>query len=376
MITATNLRTQTVRDLAAIAKREGIVGWHSMRKEQLIKAILQLAKEESSSARGGRTSKRHGAHPPVRAADGRFESPRKSMSPQNRAHLEQVRAKLAQAKDLAHSTAHENRAVTQDRIIMMIRDPYWLHAYWELTPASIERAKVALGQYWHVSKPILRLSTIEEETSGGVIRTLLRDIEIHGGVNHWYIDVKDPPKSYQLDIGYLTSCNHFHCLVRSNVVNTASARKPALLDEHWRDVAQEADRIFAISGGHEVDEKHSQLRKIFEEKLRRPIGLPIKTQFGMGAESIGNERVDFHIEIDVEMVLYGACEPGAHVVLKEEPIRLKDDGTFILRFPLPDRRQVFPLVAKSADGMEEQTVILAVERNTKTLDPVLQDQES
>jgi hypothetical protein len=374
VITAAHLRTQTVRDLAAIAKREGIVGWHSMRKEQLIKAILKLAKEESSG-RNGKRGSRNGTPKPIRAADGRFESPRKAMSPQNRAHLEQVRAKLAQAKDLAHKNTGDNRAITQDRIIMMVRDPYWLHAYWELTSTSIERAKVAMGQYWHMARPILRLSTIEEESSGGIVRTLLRDIEIHGGVNHWYIDVKDPPKSYQIDIGYLSGSN-FHCLARSNVVNTAAAKKPALLDEHWRDVAQEADRIFAISGGYEVDEEYSQLRKIFEEKLRRPIGTPIKTIYGMGAETIGDERIDFHFEIDAEMVLYGACEPGSHVVLKEEPIRLKEDGTFVLRFPLPDRRQVFPLVAKSADGMEEQTIILAVERNTKVLDTVLQDQDA
>ena len=374
MITAANLRAQTVRDLAAIAKREGIVGWHSMRKEQLIKAILQLAKEESSS-RNGKNGSLRGPHSPVRAADGRFESPRKSMSPKNRAHLEQVRAKLAQAKDLAHKVTGESRAITQDRLIIMVRDPYWIHAYWELTNASIERAKVALGQYWHTAKPTLRLSTIEEESSGGIVRMLLRDIEIHGGVSHWYIDVKDPPKSYQADIGYLATNNNFHCLARSNVVNTAAAKKPALLDDHWRDVAQEADRIFAISGGYEVDEEYSQLRKVFEEKLRRPIGSPISTIFGMGAETIGEERVDFHFEIDAEMVLYGASEPGAHVVLKDEPIRLKEDGTFVLRFPLPDRRQVFPLVAKSADGMEEQTIILAVERNTKVLDTMLQDQE-
>lgn len=348
-----------------------------MRKEQLIKAILQLAKDEDvTTARCGRNTMIHGAQSPIRASDGRFESPRKSMSVQNRVHLEQVRAKLAQAKDLAHKTVSENRGVTQDRLILLVRDPYWLHAYWELTPCSIERAKVAMGQFWHGAKPILRLSTIEEENSGGVVRTLLRDIEIHGGVNNWYIDVKDPPKSYQLDIGYLSTCNQFHCLARSNVVNTSAAKKPVLIDEHWRDVAQEADRVFAISGGYEIDEEHSVLREIFEEKLRRPIGSPIKTQFGLGAEAVGTERLDFHVEIDAEMILYGACEPGAHIVLKGEPIRLKDDGTFILRFPLPDQRQVFPLVARSADGIEQQTIVLAVERNTKTLDPVLHDQEN
>ncbi len=45
-------------------------------------------------------------------------------------------------------------------------------------------------------------------------------MEIHGGVNNWYIDVYNPPKSYQLDIGYLRAEGKFFCLARSNVVST------------------------------------------------------------------------------------------------------------------------------------------------------------
>ena len=42
----------------------------------------------------------------------------------------------------------------------MVRDPYWLHAYWELNRKSIERAKVALGPYWHSARPVLRLCEV------------------------------------------------------------------------------------------------------------------------------------------------------------------------------------------------------------------------
>ena len=45
----------------------------------------------------------------------------------------------------------------KDRIVVMVRDPYWLHAYWELTRHAIQRAEAALGQEWHTAKPILRL---------------------------------------------------------------------------------------------------------------------------------------------------------------------------------------------------------------------------
>jgi hypothetical protein len=40
---------------------------------------------------------------------------------------------------------------------------------------------------------------------------------------------------------------------------------------------------------------------------------------------------------------------------------------------LTDRRQVIPVVASSADGVEQRTIILAVERNTKVLEPRVRD---
>jgi hypothetical protein len=40
---------------------------------------------------------------------------------------------------------------------------------------------------------------------------------------------------------------------------------------------------------------------------------------------------------------------------------------------LPDKRQVLPVVASSADGIESRTVVLAVERNTKTMEPIVLD---
>jgi hypothetical protein len=41
--------------------------------------------------------------------------------------------------------------------------------------------------------------------------------------------------------------------------------------------------------------------------------------------------------------------------------------------PFPDRRQVLPATAKSRDGVDEQTVVIAVERNTKVMEPLSMD---
>ena len=70
------------------------------------------------------------------------------------------------------------------------------------------------------------------------------------------------------------------------------------------------------------------------------------------------------------MIVYGSTDPQANVTVGGEPVRLQNDGTFALRMDLPDRRQVLPVVASSRDGTQQRTTVLAVERNTKVMEPV------
>ena len=61
------------------------------------------------------------------------------------------------------------------------------------------------------------------------------------------------------------------------------------------------------------------------------------------------------------------------MTLQGEPIKLRSDGTFTVRYALPNARQVIPAVAHSSNGLEQRTVVLAVERNTKTMEPLVRD---
>ncbi len=148
-----------------------------------------------------------------------LEAGPKPRTPQAELRLQQIKARLAEAKDLAIRSV-SNRGSTQDRLVVMVRDPYWLHAYWELSRRSIQRAEAAMGQHWHAARPVLRVHELARNGTTSAARQAVRDIAIHGGVNNWYIDVQNPPKSYQLEIGYLAPVNRFYCLARSNVVST------------------------------------------------------------------------------------------------------------------------------------------------------------
>ena len=97
------------------------------------------------------------------------------------------------------------------------------------------------------------------------------------------------------------------------------------------------------------------------------------SSFGSGG-LLGKGR-QFFFQLDAELIVYGATEPNARVTIQGEPIQLRADGTFTKRYALPDARQILPAVATSPDGYEERRIVLAVERNTRQLEPTIHDEE-
>ncbi len=262
-------------------------------------------------------------------------------------------------------------AVVKDRIVLMVPDPFWLHAVWELSYQSVLRAESALGQDWHGAKPILRLLDVTSQDTTSTSEAPLRDIPIHGGCSHWYLDVPQPPRSFRVDIGYLSRRGQFYVLARSNVVTPPRAGATETVDENWAaDVAKAGgpDRVLAMATGFESAGGPSQLKDFLDEQMKKP---PKEGSFGGGA--MPGRLKKFYFDIDAELIVFGRADPSATVTLQNERVPLRPDGTFTMRFSLPDSRQIIPAVASSADGLEEQTIVLAVERNIKRLDPMTHD---
>lgn len=407
MTTAAYLSNYTMKDLATMAKKKGVSGWHSMRKDQLVRALVRKAKSKAESAKNARakkpaskvnspssshgiTSSKNGSRKNVKnfkdlSGNGRAaaaKSSRKSESPVAKSkrrgasgRIRKANAQRQHLKDLsgAHTNGKADGAVVKDRAVLMVRDPYWLHAYWEVSSHSIQRARAAMAEQWHTAKPTLRLLEVDDGSTTSTTERIARDIEIHGGVNNWYIDVQNPPTSFRFALGYLASDGKFFALVRSNSVTTPSPSNTDLLDENWMDVAENYERIYALSGGYSEDGASAELQELFEERLRRPMGSPIVTRYGIGAEGMLSRGREFWFEVDAELIVFGATKPNAYVTLAGEPVKLRPDGTFTVRLGMPDRRQVLPVVANSGDGVEQRTVVLAIERNTKVMEPRIRD---
>lgn len=363
MVTLANLRAQTSKDLARLARNEGVSGWHSMRKEQLVQAILKLSKRRSVSVHGRGEGDLNG-----RAHAARMDAGEQQVKSAVAARLELEHRKSEALKNLARDTYQKNQSARpeRDRLVLIVRDAYWLQAHWEITPATVQRARTALEKHWRGSRPILRLFAVER-SADPVEERVARDIPIHGGVSHWYIDAAEPQKSWRVAIGYLSPAGKFYQIARSNLVSSPPDNSGAD-DAHWADIARHGESIFAMSGGYDPDNEASTLRDVFETRLRRPLAQP-----GSEQTRLLDEASDFRFEVDAQMIVYGAAPPGSTISIAGEPLEVASDGTFSTRLELPDRRQVLPVVACSRDGTQQRTTVLAVERNTKVMEPMSAD---
>ena len=360
-----------------------------MRKDELVRALTRASKmgAENGNSHGASRNggKSNGIAPSV--ATGRSGSmSRKSQNAPNGKGPAKHRNKRVQQqiiaeerlRDLAQPPASvpHNKQVPPadtDRLIVMVRDPYWLHVFWQITPASVYRAQAALAEFWHGARPILRLLAVDDASASNMAETVQREVEIHSGVNHWYLDLHDPPGIYRVEIGYRSTDGRFYTVARSNIVSTPTPGSSDAVDENWSGVAADCEKIYARSGGGDANGKGIEVREILEERLRRPMGSPVVTRYGAGAERLLRNLDEFQFEVDCELIVFGSANPDAYVTLSGDPVTLRPDGTFTVRMQLLNRRQVIPVVADSSDGLEQRTTILALELNTKSMEPVIRD---
>jgi hypothetical protein len=88
-----------------------------------------------------------------------------------------------------------------------------------------------------------------------------------------------------------------------------------------------------------------------------------------GGEAITSEK-NFWFNVNAELIIYGATEPGAKVTLGGHEIKLRSDGTFSYRFALPDGHYNLPAVAVSSEGDDARAADLKFSRTTKYLGDV------
>lgn len=242
------------------------------------------------------------------------------------------------------------------RIVLMVRDPYWLHSYWEVTESSYEEARKKLGSKIKGAKEILRVyDTVIEPWS-------YFDITIFSGARNWYINVPQSGHPYFVEIGFLAEDGTFVVLATSNRVKTPSDKMSDEVDEEWMTI--DFERIYALSGGFGIGKSSGEIRTMLEKYLQTSRSSGWISSFSSPVrKQQGGER-PFFLVANTELIVYGATEPTAKLFVQGKRINLRRDGSFTLRFALPDGDQFIPIEAIRDDEKERRSITKRVNKRT------------
>jgi hypothetical protein len=252
----------------------------------------------------------------------------------------------------------------EDILVLQIRDPWWAHAYWDISASTLERLHKEMGPSLNGGRWNLRSYDVSFIHFTGSNAHRFFDTVVDPDAGNWYLNFGAPGTSWCVDLGLLLPDGHFITVLRSNTINLPLDGPSWVTDEEWMIPDDEFRRLYGLSVGLGPNVS-SPVGKLWQERLKKDVSSRGIASMGVSSPvKKGQEKLPFWLVVDCELIVYGATEADAHVTVQGRPIRLRKDGTFTLRFALPDGKQDIPVVAKSAKIDETRTITPVVTRKT------------
>jgi len=158
----------------------------------------------------------------------------------------------------------------EDRLVLMVRDPWWLFAYWEVTPHRQQEVLAQIGSRGQAErKTVLRVYDVTGSLALPKSNSFF-DIELNFYAESWYIDVGLPDREWVIELGYRVS-GQFYPLLRSNRVQTPAFGISDVLDEEWMLPEDIYYRLIGRSIGGESAGSSMDIRKLLEKYLRNVV---------------------------------------------------------------------------------------------------------
>jgi len=159
-----------------------------------------------------------------------------------------------------------------NKIVLLIRDPWWIFAYWEVQKDKEEgiiRKIESNGDA--AAKSVLRIYDVTDVNFNGKNANSFFDIDLKGLATNWYINVGTPDRSWVVDIGIVSKRGDFYLLARSNSVRTPRFGISDQLDAEWMMPEEEYWRMFGLSGGFGVGKGSLEVREMIKKRLEEQI---------------------------------------------------------------------------------------------------------
>lgn len=107
-----------------------------------------------------------------------------------------------------------------DRLTAMIRNPYTLFVYWEISPRSKELICRHFSASWESFPQFLRTNDVTDLSFSGENANWSRFTQTSDCADHEYVGDLSPNRVYVVDFGLLLTSEKFFTLLRSPPVQT------------------------------------------------------------------------------------------------------------------------------------------------------------
>ncbi len=252
---------------------------------------------------------------------------------------------------------------------LLPRDPNWMFIYWEITDNS--KALIAREHGHDVFEKARHVIRVYDVSANDGKDPKYFDIPVMIGARSWYINVQAGGRAYCCEVGLVMPDGRFIGIVKTNTVNLPAGRVSDVTDEKWMSVSPDFDKLLQISGVEYIGKGSGEVAKSLAQRWEM-LRSVFSRASSWGVSSMSSQALTrpeaaekkFWLVADCELILYGATEPDAFVTVSGRKVALNPDGTFSMRFALPDGNMDLPVKALSKDETDSRQIEIKVTRKT------------
>ncbi len=289
----TELQTMVVSELKALAKKMNIKMPSRARKADFVESLLAAFKKQSSKSiaknevgvksagvKNGASRKQGPAAPkriPIQKPAAEVPAvPREWKMPPGAEEPLMAQERVSDAKYYT-GPLQEQKAVNsyaelplgygEEKISLMVRDPYLAYVYWEVSPSRIQREKLWFGLSGRLTVRIYDITGVQFDGRNAV-GYFDQDVDELAG--SWYFDLGRPAHSFVADIGLLSGEGRYLTLARSNYVVMPRDGVSDVVDEEWMLADEEFWKLYGFPGGPSSAQLQEMMKLRREQQVTSP----------------------------------------------------------------------------------------------------------
>ncbi|MGC8765912.1 MAG: DUF4912 domain-containing protein [Brevinematia bacterium] len=235
----------------------------------------------------------------------------------------------------------------EDRIVVLVRDPYLAYAYWDFSKKTIQNFNLDKEG----GKIVIRTYDLENK---------FFDVELSSQMRNCYFQLPSPGKKYYSEIGVIRN-NKFIAIARSNEIYAPSDKSEIDFSKLTKEEYKKVEELFRQSGGYII-------RKLVGSEVVlewRGIGAGEWSGISSGGVFSFQGKAGFNLSLNTELIIYGTTAPNARLTIGGVPVELSPDGKFSIRFYLKDGEFRIPVIAVSNEGAKKIEIIPIVYKTTE-----------